>query len=138
MKNKFGLFIGISALMVAVLGCSYYNPLQGSSNTAANDNRSLSDKAIESTLGGEKIGIPECDEIIDFFAEQSKSKDDNYFTKATREYVLNTVRESFKQSLEENKNDKVKMAKECRKYKDQIDKYKSEEDKTKTNSSNSQ
>jgi len=128
MKNKFVLLITLAILFVSVLGCSYYNPLEGSSNSASNDNRTLSDKAIDSTIGEEKLGIPECDEIFDFFAEQTKSKDDDFITKAAREYALNAIRESFKQSIEEHKGDKTAMAKECRKFKTQVDKFKAEEE----------
>ena len=128
MKNKFVLLITLAILFVSVLGCSYYNPLEDSSNSASNDNRTLSDKAIDSTIGEEKLGIPECDEIFDFFAEQTKSKDDDFITKAAREYALNTIRESFKQSIEEHKGDKTAMAKECRKFKTQVDKFKAEEE----------
>ena len=132
MKNKFVLLLTLAILFVSILGCSYYNPLEGSSNSAVNDNRTLSDKAIDSTIGEEKIGIPECDEVFDFFAEQTKAKDDDFVSKAAREYALNTIRESFKQSIEENKGDPAKLAKECKEFKTQLDKYKAEEDK-KTN-----
>jgi len=127
MKNKFVFLISLTILFVAVLGCSYYNPLQSNSNSAANDNRTLSDKAIDSTVGGEKIGVPECDEIVDFFADQAKSPDDDFITKAAREYAVGKIRESFKQSMEEHKGDKTAMAKECREFKTQLDKFKTEE-----------
>ena len=127
MKNKFVFLISLTILFVAVLGCSYYNPLQSNSNSAANDNRTLSDKTIDSTVGGEKIGVPECDEIVDFFADQAKSPDDDFITKAAREYAVGKIRESFKQSMEEHKGDKTAMAKECREFKTQLDKFKTEE-----------
>ena len=134
MKNKFVFLTSLAILFVSALGCSFYNPLEGSSNSSAtNDNRTLSDKAIDSTVGGEKIGVPECDEVFDFFADQAKSADDDFVTKATREYFFNKIRESFKQSIEENKGDTEKMAKECRKYKDQLDKFKAEEDSKQKN-----
>jgi len=127
MKNKFVFLISLAILFVSVLGCSYYNPLESSSNSATNDNRTMSDKAIDSTVGGEKIGVPECDEIVDFFAEQAKSPDDDFITKAAREYAIGKIRESFKQSIEEHKGDKQMMAKECREFKTQLDKFKAEE-----------
>ncbi len=127
MKNKFVFLISLAILFVSVLGCSYYNPLESSSNSATNDNRTMSDKAIDSTVGGEKIGVPECDEIVDFFAEQAKSPDDDFITKAAREYAIGKIRESFKQSIEEHKGDKTAMAKECREFKTQLDKFKAEE-----------
>ena len=127
MKNKFVLLISLAILFVVALGCSYYNPLESNSNSATNDNRTLSDKAIDSTVGGEKIGVPECDEIVDFFSDQAKSPDDDFVTKAAREYAVGKIRESFKQSIEEHKGDKKTLAKECRDFKVQLDKFKSEE-----------
>lgn len=128
MKNKTVSIFALFLLLLSVIGCSFYNPLASGSGANGNDNRSLSDKAIDSTVGEEKIGVPECDEIVDFFSAQSKSEDDDFVTKAAREYALNKVRESFRQSIEENKGDKASMAKECRKFKVQLDKYKAEED----------
>jgi len=126
MKNKFVFLTSTAILFVSVLGCSFYNPLAGSSNSA-NDNRTLSDKAIDSSVGENKIGVPECDEIFDFFARQSESPDEDFVTKAARQYALNKIRESFKQSIEEHQGDKTAMAKECREFKTQLDKYKAEE-----------
>jgi len=134
MKNKFGFLVVILILFISVLGCSYYNPLSGSSNSsnvAVVRDKSLSDKTIDAAVGDEKIGVPECDEVVDFFAEQAQSKDDNYLTKATRQYVFNKIREQFKQSIEENKGNTAKLAKECRDYKKQLDKYKAEEESNK-------
>jgi len=133
MKNKFTFAAAIFVLIVSVLGCSFYNPLESSSDSA-NDNRTLSDKTIDATIGEGKIGVPECDEIIDFFADQAKSPDDDFVTKAAREYALNKIRESFKQSIEEHKGDTATMAKECRNFKTQLDKFKAEKNtKQKTN-----
>ncbi len=137
MKNNFVLLFTFTVLLISALSCSFYNPLESRSDAPKNKNsqttksedESLSDKAINSTVGEEKIGVPECDEIIDFFADQSKSEDDDFVTKAARQYALNKVRESFRQSIEENKGDTAKMAKECRKFKMQLDKYKAESDR---------
>ncbi len=139
MKNKFVLLFTFTVLLISALSCSFYNPLESRSDTPKNKDsqttksgdESLSDKAIDSAIGEEKIGVPECDEIIDFFADQSKSEDDNFVTKAARQYALNKVRESFKQSIEKNKGDTAKMAKECRKFKTQLDKFKAEDDRKK-------
>lgn len=133
MKNKTVFVITLSVLLALILGCSYYNPLESSnSNSSVNDNRTLSEKTIDSTVGNEKIGVPECDEVVDFFADQAKSTDEDFVTKAARQYALNKIRESFKQSIEENKGDKKKLAKECRDFKNQLDTFKSEETNKKT------
>jgi hypothetical protein len=135
MKNNFALLFTLTVLLISGLSCSYYNPLESRSDTPQNkdsqtaksEDESLSDKAINSTVGEEKIGVPECDGIIDFFADQSKSKDDDFITKTARQYALNKVRESFKQSIEENKGDTAKMAKACKEFKGQLDKFKAED-----------
>ena len=139
MKNKFVFIIAVSTLLISVLSCRFYNPLQDSSNssTGANsessnsEDKSLAEKAIDTSVGEEKIGVPECDELLNFFADQSKSDDESYITKAFREYYLNTIREELKKSIEENKNDPKKMGKECKKLKIQLDKFKAEEDNKK-------
>jgi len=127
MKNKLNILIVFSVLIISVLGCSFYNPLSDSADSAnsqTSQNKSWSDQAVDSTGGEEKIGIPECDEVIEFFADQSKSEDENFVTKAARGYAMSKIRESFRQSIEENKGDTAKMAKECREFKVQLDKYK--------------
>jgi hypothetical protein len=47
-----------------------------------------------------KLAFPECDEIFNFFADQAKSPDDDFVTRAAREYALNKIRERLKQSIE--------------------------------------
>ena len=128
MKNKAVSIAAFSLLLLSALGCSFYNPLAGSSNSAANDNRNLSEKAVDATVGEDAIGVPECDELLDSISESSKNQTDDYVSKATREFFLNRIRESVKKSIEENKSDKAAMAKNCRDYKKQLDKFKAEED----------
>lgn len=127
MKNKPNTIIALLSLLILIIGCRSYNPLAGSSNSDAAENKDLSERAIDSTVGDEKIGVSECDEIIDFFAEQAKSEDDDFVTKVARGYAMNKIRESFRQSIEENKGDTAKMAKECKDFKRQLDKYKAED-----------
>lgn len=128
MKNKSLSSVSLAVLFISILGCSFYNPLADSSNSAGSDNRTLPDKAIDSTIGESKVGVPECDEILDFFADQTKSPDDDFVTKAARQYALNKIRERLKQSIEEHRGDTAAMARECRKFKTELDKFKSEQD----------
>ncbi len=142
MKKHLSNLIMIGFLLVCVSGCGLVSRMQksvgesgspktpGSSQTVETD-KSIGDRAIDTTVGDEKIGVPECDDLLDYFAEQSKVEGDNYVTKATRQYFMNKIRESIRQSIEENKGDKVKMAKECTDYRKQLDKYKAEEDSKK-------
>ena len=139
MKNKLNIIATLLILLILASACSFYNPLDGGSDASKNNNpessdshnKTLTDKTIDSTVGDEKVGIPECDEIIDFFTEQANSEDDNFVTKAAKGYALNKIRESFKKSIDENKGDTATMAKECRNFKKQLDKYKAEEDNKK-------
>jgi len=134
MKNKNVFLLTILILLTLILGCSFYNPLSDSANNAnapTTKDKELSNKAVDQTAQEEKIGIPECDELLDFLANQTKSQDDNFITKGFREYYLNTIREALKKSIEENKNDPTEMAKECKKLKAQLDKYKAEEESKK-------
>ncbi len=124
----------ILILLTLILGCSFYNPLSDSANNAnlpITKDKDLSEKTADQTTQEEKIGIPECDELLDFLADQTKSEDDNFVTKGFREYYLNTIREALKKSIEENKNDPTEMAKECKKLKAQLDKYKAQEESKK-------
>lgn len=138
MKNKPVLLICSMILLISVLGCSFYNPLKSDSDTPSNNRqntnaagKTIGDQAIDATIGEEKIGVPECDELLEKIAEQSKSENDDYVSKATRQFFLNRIRDSVKQSIEENKSDKQKLAKNCLDYKNQLDKFKAEEENKK-------
>lgn len=132
MKNKNHFAAALFVLLTITLGCSTFNPFTSSSssgNSATNGNKSLTDEAISAGIGEEKIGITECDEILDFLADQTKSQDEDFVTKAARGYALNKIRESFKQSLVEHAGDTAAMAKNCREFKQMLDKYRSEADR---------
>jgi hypothetical protein len=145
MKN-----ISISALisailLVTVVGCSWWNPLASKpentkANTATKETKSptpqpsekpLDEKAIDTVVGEDKIGVPECDELVESLVAQSENPDDGYMAKAARQFALNKIRESIKKSIEENKNDKVQMAKDCKEFKEQVDKFKEQEENKK-------
>ncbi len=138
MKNKNALLITIMILLTLVLDCSFYQPSSESSNNNSSTlpkDKDLSDKVIDKTVGEERIGVPECDELLDFFDRQTQSEDENYIVKATRAFYFNKIRESIRKDLEKNQDNpdkKQEMAKNCRDYKVQIDKYKAEEDSKKS------
>lgn len=130
MNNKFNAVLVFFFLLTFVLGCSFFNPSEeGSSNggrTQTSNDKTFSQKAIDSTIGEEKIGVPECDDVVEFFARLTESEGEDFVTKAARGYALNKIRQSFKNSIEKNKGDTTKMAKDCADFKQQLDKYKSE------------
>jgi hypothetical protein len=132
MKNKPLLVTALFILLTVILGCSRFNPFSASTtrgNSNASADKSLTDQAVDAGIGEEKIGILECDEIVEFFVDQTKLQDEDFVTKAARGYALNKIRESFKKSLTEHKGDTAAMAKNCREFKQMLDKYKSEADK---------
>jgi hypothetical protein len=130
MKNKIIVPVVLLILLTIALGCGAFDSVEkplnrANSNVAAN--KTLADQAIETAVGVEKIGVPECDDLLESLAEFSNSPDDSYVTKAARQYALNKIRENIKRSVEENKNDKTQMAKECKEYRAQLEKFKTQE-----------
>ncbi len=137
MKNKINLLLVAALCLVYVMSCGLASRLEKATEDSSKktnsgstnpDGKSLEDKAIDATLGGEKIGIPECDELFEHINQLAESKDDNYVTRATRDFFLSKIRESIKESIEKDKGDKVKMAKNCKEFADDLDKYKGKED----------
>jgi len=93
-----------------------------SSKTAANvnANKTLTDKAIDTAVGEEKIGIVECDEAVDVLSAQIDNPDDNFVTKAVKKTALNQFREQVKKQIEEQKHDRKDVAKFCKDFKDNL------------------
>jgi hypothetical protein len=138
MKNRAVILTVGLILLTVVLGCSRIIP-GGSRSTgnsrASEDNKTLTDRGLDVALGDEKIGIPECDDVVDFFNREIDNPDDDFVTKAVKKTVLNKMKDQFKQAVEDNKTDKVQLARTCKDFKANLDKYKSEEnDKKAANS----
>lgn len=144
MKNALTFALATTVLFLSVLGCSWWNPLaskpETNSRPASNQttkeanttkDKPLDEQAIDTVVGDEKIGVPECDELIESLVAQSENPDEGYMAKAARQFALNKIRESIKKSIEENKGDKTQMAKDCRDFKDQVDKFKTQEESNK-------
>lgn len=133
MKETFVTAISSTILLLCVLGCSLMDRAQksvtGSENT--NSNKTITDKGVDTTVGEEKIGVPECDEVVDMLTAEMNNPDDNFVVKAGKAMVLNKIKQSIKESVEKNKNDTVEMAKNCKEFKRELDKYKAEEEKKK-------
>jgi hypothetical protein len=133
MKNTITTTIIGLIILSVTMGCGLASRVQktvsGSpdSNTANPHDKSLTDKGIDIATGNQRIGVQECDDLMDDIEQQSQSNDDNYVTRAMKGYILNKVRESVKTNIEENKNDKVKMAKECKDFQVQLDKQLADE-----------
>lgn len=127
MKNTIFASLAFALLLLAALGCSSINPFADKAGQT-NSNKTLTDKAVDTAVGEEKIGIQECDEVIDAITSELNNPDDNFITKAGKAVVLNKIKESIKTSVEENKGNKAEIAKNCREFKKELDKFKSEQD----------
>ena len=128
MKNKSVISAILLIILIVGLGCGISEQVQkavtgtDNANTANADNKAIIDKTIDTAVGGEKIGVQECDELYDYVADLiTKGENEDYVTRAARQHFLNKIREQIKISIEENKNDKVQMAKDCKEYRRQID-----------------
>lgn len=141
MKNKFILVSAFSILVLMVLGCGSLNPLSsdsestssGDSTSTESGDRTSDDFTPTDEIMPEKTGVEECDELMAYIAREAQTKDDNYVTKAAREFFLNRVRESLRKSIEENKNNPEELAKKCKELKTQLEGYKQKEGEQKEN-----
>ena len=96
---------------------------------ANGSNKTITDKAVDTTVGRSKIGVPECDEVIDAIEAEMNDPDDNFVVKAAKATVLNRIKDGIRESVEQNQNDKVELAKTCREFKVQFEQYKAEQQK---------
>ena len=138
MKNKLTFLTVLIALTVLVLGCGL-NPFGGSRTAESNSSqkdKTLTDKAVDTAVGETKIGVPECDEVMDAITAEMNNSDDNFVTKAVKATILNRIKDGIRESVEKNKQDKAEMAKTCKEFKKQFDKYKAEEEAKKKESEN--
>jgi hypothetical protein len=122
MKNKSTFIVAILALSFLVLGCGSLNPFSGSSSgsSSSNDNKTLTDRAVDTAVMA----------LVD---AEMNNPDDDFVTKAIKATVLNRIKDGIRDSVEQNKTDKTEMAKTCKEFKTQFEKYKTEQ-KTNSNS----
>ena len=127
MRNTFTVLTAL-AILGTVLGCGITDRVKkemGAANTTnsnANANKTITDRAVETAVGSEKIGIVECDEAIDILAAQANNPDDNFIVKAGKATGLSKFREQVKKGLENNKANRADVAKFCRDFKANLDK----------------
>lgn len=119
------LILGTAIVLPVLLGCGLADRVHravsnesttNSSRTSVNSNKTFTDKAVDSTVGEKKIGIPECDAAVDLLEAQANNPDDNFVTKAVKKTMLNTFREQLNKNLEDNKTDKKEVAKFCAEF----------------------
>jgi hypothetical protein len=126
MKNRLSFILVLSIIGTVGLGCSSINPFSGSESGPAS-NKSITDKGVDVTVGRSKIGVPECDEVSDLIEAEMNNPDDNFVTKAIKATVLNRIKDGIRDSVEKNKGDTVELAKTCKEFRVQFEKFKAEE-----------
>ena len=128
MKNWLAI-TALAILMMVALGCGSLNPFSGSSSgsSSSNSNRTLTDDAVDTTVGKSKIGVPECDEVMDLIDAEMNNPDDDFVTKAIKATVLNRIKDGIRDSVEQNKADTTELAKTCKEFKTQFEKFKAEQ-----------
>ena len=129
MKNIYNFLI-VAAIMIFVIGCSCGKltelgskdtPTEKKTTSDPNANKTLTDKVTDVATEGEKIGIPECDELMDYFRSKIENEDTDFVTKAFLKTLEARFREGIKKSIEENKSDKAETAKWCKEFKQNLD-----------------
>lgn len=108
MRNKITLFIALGLVVAAALGCGRIWP--GSDSNTGNAN----------AQPVAKTGVKECDEFIDVLNEEQKAPDEGFIARKAREFIIDAAKEAIKQNIEQNKNDKEKIALGCKEAKEQF------------------
>ena len=126
MKKHYASIVALLFVAILVLGCGMVSRINQSSGNASNSNKPFADRAIETAIGEETTGVAECDEVLKMLAAEADNPDDGYVAKAVKGTFLNKIKESIRTSIEQNKNDKAGLAKNCREFKAQLIKYKSD------------
>ena len=129
-------------ILAATLGCGFMDSVREATDSGSNatrgSNKTVTDKAVDVTVGESRIGIPECDEVMDLVQAELDNSDDNFVTKAVKATVLNRIKDGIREGVEKNRNsnctkDEEEMAKTCREFKKQFDKYKAEQQAKESN-----
>lgn len=116
MKNLSAMVVA-GLLLAASLGCGLVSRIQEEATGSSNSNKTLGDKAVDVAVGDTKIGIKECDDVVDILNEQINDPDEGVVAKAVKRTLLNQFRDQLKRSLEENKADKQAVAEFCGEFK---------------------
>lgn len=132
MRNTVSACLALLLIVVVALGCSAINPFSRSKEqphaSSEPKERSTTDKAVDKPVGHTTTGVPECDEVSDLIEAELNNSDDNFVVKAVKATALNRIKDGIRESVEKNKNDPVELAKTCKEFKLQFEKYKAEEE----------
>ncbi len=126
MKNSSYLVLASLLLTAFILGCNLSERMENavgrsSSTTGANANsntanKSITERAMDTAVGEEMIGIPECDDALELLARQASNPEDGVITQALKKTALNRFRAEVKRRLDEKKANPEDTAKFCREF----------------------
>ena len=132
MRNTASLLLTLAVIISTGLGCSLVGHAEkNEGKDRPESNKTLKDRGVDIVVGDKKIGIRECDDVVDFFNREIDNPDDDFVTKAVKKTALNQFKEQFRQAVEENKADKVQLAKVCKDFKQNLEQYKQESESNK-------
>jgi len=131
MRNTASLLLTLAIIVSVGMGCSLVGHAEKKDDKTSDQGKSLKDRGVDVVVGDQKIGIPECDEVVDFFNHEIDNPDDDFVTKAMKKTALNQVKERFREAVEENKADKKELAKVCKDFKQNLEQFKEESESNK-------
>jgi len=120
-RNKFAVGAVAGILLLSVLGCGFMRSGGPGDSPSNESNKPAEDKVVDTTVGKSNVGIPECDEVLDTIEAELQNPDDNFLVRAAKRTILNQIKESIKQSIQENPADKEQLAKTCNDFKVEVD-----------------
>jgi hypothetical protein len=130
MKNTLAAILAFAILLFAALGCSLWSRTQetisGTNNANAADNKTLTDRVLDTAVGQKRVGVPECDDVLDAIEAELNNPDDDIVTKAVKATVLNRIKDGIRESVEKNKTNRPELARRCTEYRAHFDKYKAD------------
>ena len=101
MKNIFAFVVAV-AMIAMTLGCGLVSGLE--------------DEAVNVAVGDMKVGIPECDEVIETLTENLNNPDDGIVVKGAKRVALNQFREELRRRLDQSQADPQAVAEFCREF----------------------
>ena len=132
MRNTASLLLTLAVIVSVGLGCSFVGHAEKKEDDHKSESgKTIKDRGVDIVVGDQKIGIQECDEVVDFFKREIDNPDDDFVTKAIKKTALNQMKERFREAVEENKTDKKELAKVCKDFKQNLEEYKEESEKNK-------
>lgn len=117
-RNKFAAAVVAGVLLLNVLGCGLF---RSADKPSTGENKPADDTIVDSTVPKSNVGIPECDAVLDTIEAELQNPDDNFLVRAAKRTILNQIKESIKQSIQENPADKEQLAKTCKDFKVEVD-----------------